>query len=295
MQSFFDSDQHPDFSGGRVAAKNSDWVDIQLHMQRGVCLTPLLPLGHDAAFVWVPKNGCSTLKHAWLRLNLVDPSSILDVHCDALRYTNWLTERQFRALSQNRSITAVWRDPIDRFVSACRSHLKELTAARFAAKLRNFYPDDSSLAVAMKWHQMLFADLDIRPFTDEVEPCDAMNSVAQRLPAWISAHLDWSHHVLPQVQYLGFEPTCYQTILGMDQITSLVDHWSRVSGLSLGQSALHVSASMVNNDPWRGLNRNQLTSSSVAALCEFYKADWDFIELARKRLGLWPGFASPHP
>ena len=45
-----------------------DWAQIQLRLRQGETLTPLLPLGADAGLVWIPKNGCSTLKRAWLQL-----------------------------------------------------------------------------------------------------------------------------------------------------------------------------------------------------------------------------------
>ena len=44
-----------------------DWAAGQQVMQGGATLTPLLPLGGDAAYVWVTKNGPSSLKRAWLQ------------------------------------------------------------------------------------------------------------------------------------------------------------------------------------------------------------------------------------
>ena len=46
----------------------AQWGAIQQQLQSGATLTPLLPLGEDAGVVWMPKNGCSTIKRAWLQL-----------------------------------------------------------------------------------------------------------------------------------------------------------------------------------------------------------------------------------
>ena len=47
----------------------------------------------------------------------------------------------------------------------------------------------------------------------------------------------------------------------------------------------HVSSALVNDDPWRGLQRDQLSPVSLDALQQFYAADWAFLELAQQRLG----------
>ena len=44
---------------------SAQWAAIQQQLQSGVSFTPLLPLGDDGGVVWIPKNGCSTIKRAW--------------------------------------------------------------------------------------------------------------------------------------------------------------------------------------------------------------------------------------
>jgi len=64
------------------------------------------------------------------------PSSHDDVHGVSQLHTHWLQAEELKAVAQHRAIVAIWRDPIDRFVSACRSHLVELTTGRIVAKLQ---------------------------------------------------------------------------------------------------------------------------------------------------------------
>ena len=67
------------------------WSAIQVHLQGGASLTPLLPLGDDAGIVWVPKNGCSTIKRAWLQSQRFSEPLLLDEpHRAVLPHTHWL-------------------------------------------------------------------------------------------------------------------------------------------------------------------------------------------------------------
>ena len=70
---------------------NADWTTVQQLMQRGRSLSPLLPLGGDAAYVWVSKNGSSSLKHAWLQARFgADsvPASHLERHSAVHAHTH---------------------------------------------------------------------------------------------------------------------------------------------------------------------------------------------------------------
>ena len=263
------------------------WAAIQQQLQSGASLTPLLPLGDDAAVVWIPKNGCSTIKRAWLQLQGCPADQLPDhPHIAALPHTYWLNPEQLHAVAPHRSLMAIWRDPIDRFVSACRSHLRELTSPAIAAKLRRFSNGDEELfqQVVVK-HDALFASHGVASFSAEFDPVEVMNAVALQLPQWIQCHIDWSHHTLPQVAYLGGDPSVYFSLLGMEQITPLLQRWQQVSGVLLDATPQHVSAALADNDPWRGLQRDQLSPSALDALQQFYAADWAFLELAQQRLG----------
>ena len=104
------------------------WSQIQLQMREGVQLSTLLPLGGVASLVYISKIDCSTLKLVWLQLQGADCQRPgFDPHSASLPATHWLNPEELRAVSGHRALAAIWRDPIDRVVSACRRHLVELT------------------------------------------------------------------------------------------------------------------------------------------------------------------------
>ena len=279
---------HDPLPGFRVVDHQRDWAQIQLQMREGQTLSPLLPLGGDAGLVWVPKNGCSTLKRVWLQIQGVDCQRPgFDPHSAALPSAHWLNPQELRAVSEHRSLVAIWRDPIDRFVSACRSHLVELTTAAIHDKLRLSSPDQSSFENALRFHDDLFAGHGVCSFADDADPVHVMNQVALQLPAWIACHIDWSHHTIAQISFLGGDPRCYRTILGMEQIDALLAHWAKESGLPLDLTPQHVSREEATKNPWRSLRRDQLSREALAALERFYAADWAFLELAQQQLGPW--------
>ena len=105
----------------------------------------------------------------------------------------------------------------------------ELTTGAIHAKLRSSSPDQSSFENGLCFHDELFAGHGIHSFADDADPVDVMNQAALQLPAWIACHIDWSHHTIPR-SLLGGDPSCYRTILGMEQIDALVAHWSKASG-----------------------------------------------------------------
>jgi len=271
---------------------NADWAAVQQAMQAGASLSPLLPLGDDAALVWIPKNGCSSLKRAWLQLRFgVMANDVLldDVHGAVQVHNHWLRPEELQAVAQHRAIVAIWRDPVDRFVSACRSHLVELTTGRIVDQLRRQAGgDEDVLQASLRFHQQLVHRHGVSSFNDDADPVVVMNQVAQQLPAWIPCHVDWSHHALPQVSFLGGDPSVYRTILGMEQIQELINHWGQASGVALDLSPQHVSQSLEASDPWRRLRRDQLTPEALAALEQFYAADRAFLTLAQQQLGAWP-------
>ena len=263
------------------------WAAIQQQLQSGVCLTPLLPIGEDAGVVWIPKNGCSTIKRAWLQLQgCSDVSHLAEPHAAALPHTHWLNREELHMVAPHRSLMAIWRDPIDRFVSACRSHLHELTSSAIDAKLRNHTNGDEALyQQVVSYHDELFDSHGVDSFSAACEPVEVMNAVALQLPQWIQCHIDWSHHTLPQVAYLGGDPSVYFSLLGMEQITPLLQRWQQVSGVQLDATPQHVSSELTNDNPWRCLQRDQLNPIALEALQQFYAADWAFLELAQQRLG----------
>lgn len=271
---------------------NADWGAVQQAMQAGASLSPLLPLGDDAGLVWIPKNGCSSLKRAWLQLRsgvMANDALLDDVHGAVQVHNHWLRAEERKAVAQHRAIVAIWRDPIDRFVSACRSHLVELTTGRIVAKLRGHAGgDEEALQASLQFHQQLFSRHGVSSFGDDADPVAVMNQVAQQLPAWIPCHIDWSHHTLPQVSFLGGDPSDYATILGMEQIQDLISHWAQVSGVALDLAPQHVSQPLEAADPWRRLRRDQLTPEALAALEQFYAPDRAFLTLAQQQLGAWP-------
>ena len=266
---------------------SAQWAAIQQQLQSGLSLTPLLPIGDDAAVVWIPKNGCSTIKRAWLQLQGCPLDQLPDEpHNAVLPHTHWLNRDELHAVAPHRSLMAIWRDPIDRFVSACRSHLRELTSSAIDAKLRCSSNGDEALyQQVLGYHDELFASHGVASFPAECDPVEVMNAVAQQLPQWIQCHIDWSHHTLPQVAYLGGDPSVYFSLLEMEQITPLLQPWQEVSGVLLDATPQHVSSALANDDPWRGLQRDQLSPAALDALQRFYAADWAFLELAQQRLG----------
>ena len=255
------------------------WAQMQIDLRNGLTRIPVLPLGHDAAYVWIPKNGCTTLKKAWL---LSQGYEADDVHRNALAYTHWMNPTEFRSVMETRAIVAIWRDPIDRFVSACRSHLKVLTTGAIHAKLQHATAGRPKLfEESLEAHDRLFKRHRLCSFDDALDPRIAMNRVALQLSDWITCHLDWSHHTIPQVSYLGGDPSCYSTILGMEQIQYLVQHWRSASGRNLDLSPQHVSAERAVVDRWRRLKREDLEVESLKALEDFYSVDYAFLDLAQ--------------
>lgn len=291
MLSLQPSDPLPGF---RVRT-HADWGAVQQTMQAGASLSPLLPLGDDAGLVWIPKNGCPSIKCAWLHMRfgvMANHALLDDVHGAVQVHTHWLRPKERKAVAQLRAIVAIWRDPIDRFVSACRSHLLELTTGRIVSRLHSKAGgDELALQASLQFHQQLFSRYCVSSFCDDADPVAVMNQVAQELPAWIQCHLDWSHHVLPQVGFLGGDPMVYRTILGMEHIQELISHWGQVSGVPLDLSPQHVSHSLEAADPWRRLRRDQLAPQALAALRQFYAADWAFLDLAQQQLPIW---RTPH-
>jgi hypothetical protein len=271
-----------------------DWAAVQQAMQGGATLTPLLPLGGDAAYVWVTKNGSSSLKWAWLQARFgaapAAATTNLEIHRALQPHSHWLTPEQLQAVAKHRAIVAIWRDPIDRFVSACRSHLVELTSGRIRDRLQAFAAGDgAALEDSLAFHQDLFRRHGVVSFGDDCEPSAVMNQVALQLPSWIQCHLEWSHHVLPQVSFLGGDPSPYRTILGMEHIHDLIAYWQASAGVPLDASPRHVSEPLAAGDPWRCLQRDQLGADALAALERFYAADRAFLVLAQQQLGAWPG------
>lgn len=259
-----------------------EWAQMQIDLRNGLTRIPVLPLGHDAAYVWIPKNGCTTLKRAWLSSQ---GHAIDNVHQNALVHTTWMNTAEFEAVAQERTVVAIWRDPIDRFVSACRSHLKVLTTGAIRSKLWLATTGEKiRFQEALESQDRLFKRHRLCSFDDDLDPSIVMNRVALQLPAWIACHLDWSHHTIPQVSYLGGDPSCYSTILGMEQIQDLVQHWRSASGRDLDLSPQHVSAERAVVDRWRRLKREDLDMESLKALKDFYSVDYAFLDLAKSVL-----------
>ena len=265
---------------------SSEWASVQMHLQAGGTLTPLLPLGDDAAIVWVPKNGCSTIKRVWLQLQGCREQHLLsDPHSSTLHHTYWLTPGELRIVAQHRALIAIWRDPIERFVSACRSHLIELTRSKIKLKLRTNTEDEATYQETLDYHRNLFLQHGIASFADDSDPVYVMNAVALQLRQWIPCHIDWSHHTIPQVAYLGGDPGCYHSLHGMENINELMQHWQTVSGMEIDVSSQHVSRDLEDENPWRRLKREDLTPEALQSLQQFYTADWAFLELAQTVLG----------
>ena len=259
-----------------------EWAQMQIDLRNGLTRIPVLPLGHDAAYVWIPKNGCTTLKRAWLSSQ---GHAIDNVHQNALVHTTWMNPAEFEAVAQERTVVAIWRDPIDRFVSACRSHLKVLTTGAIRSKLWLATTGEKiRFQEALESQDRLFKRHRLCSFDDDLDPSIVMNRVALQLPAWITCHLDWSHHTIPQVSYLGGDPSRYSTILGMEQIKDLVHHWGHASGRNIDPSPQHVSAERTVDDRWRRLQREDLNEQAVIALKDFYRVDYEFLDLAQSVL-----------
>ena len=272
---------------GLRAQSGEEWAQIQLRLRQGETLTPLLPLGADAGLIWIPKNGCSTLKRAWLQL-MGTPAAELtaDIHQEVMPSTHWLRPNELSAVAQHRALVAIWRDPIERYVSACRSHLVELTSGRIHAKFNDrCQGNPQAYEQALAFHQQLFEEQGVRSFDDSADPVEVMNAVALQLPAWIQCHIDWSHHTIPQVSYLGGDPRPYATVLGMKQIDWLLQQWGQSAGIQIDTTPQHVSQDLKQSDRWRRLQRDQLSPDAIAALHRFYAADWAFLELAQHILG----------
>lgn len=267
------------------------WLDLQLIMLNGETISPLLPLGSDAAYVWVPKNGCSSLKRAWLQAsgtitNITELESTY-VHGAVLPFTHCLRPNELRAVAEYRNLIAIWRDPIDRYVSACRSHLNQLTTKSINARLNIHARGDQSVFDRNHAkYDSSFRKLGIQSLDDNADPRDLMNQVALELNAWVCSFLEWTHHTLPQIRFLGNDPSLYTTILGMNQIGELVNQWRNASGQYIQQKAENVSKDHVD-DPFRMLSRGDLNSQAIDALESFYACDRDFLEHAQEKLGSW--------
>ncbi|MFL0729045.1 MAG: sulfotransferase family 2 domain-containing protein [Prochlorococcus sp.] len=260
-------------------------------MLNGETISPLLPLGSDAAYVWVPKNGCSSLKRAWLQAsgtitNITELESTYVLGA-VLPFTHWLRPNELRAVAEYRNLIAIWRDPIDRYVSACRSHLNQLTTKSINARLNIHARGDQSVFDRNHAkYDSSFRKLGIQSLDDNADPRDLMNQVALELNAWVCSFLEWTHHTLPQIRFLGNDPSLYTTILGMNQIGELVNQWRNASGQYIQQKAENVSKDHVD-DPFRMLSRGDLNSQAIDALESFYACDRDFLEHAQEKLGSW--------
>ena len=267
------------------------WLDLQLIMLNGETISPLLPLGSDAAYVWVPKNGCSSLKRAWLQasgtINNITELESTYVHGAVLPFTHCLRPNELRAVAEYRNLIAIWRDPIDRYVSACRSHLNQLTTKSINARLNIHARGDQSVFDRNHAkYDSSFRKLGIQSLDNNADPRDLMNQFALELNAWVCSFLEWTHHTLPQIRFLGNDPSLYTTILGMNQIGEVVNQWRNASGQYIQQKAENVSKDHVD-DPFRMLSRGDLNSQAIDALESFYACDRDFLEHAQEKLGSW--------
>ncbi|MEA5412059.1 hypothetical protein VB737_09815 [Synechococcus sp. BA-120 BA3] len=229
---------------------------LQRDLLAGACRIPLLPLGSDAVYIWVPGNGHLQLQWAWLLASgsWPDPqdsasaTAAAEVQTLALAHTRWLHADQLEGLAGHRSLVAVWRDPIERFVAACRRRLHALPCGEGHAT-----------------------------------PVERMNQVALALePSW-PRDWDWCLRTLPQSRFLSGRADLYTTLLDPASIPDLVAHWSRVRGTPIpgapaeeAQPTLHVE---------------DLLPEAVQALERTYAEDRAFLALARARLGS----ASPFP
>lgn len=272
---------------GMQVSAPGQWAGVQEAMRSGQVLAPLLPLGSDAGWIWIPKNGCSTLKKVWLQIHGLMASDHQDVHGAVLPETQWLKPEELQAISKERKLVTIWRDPIERFVSACRSHLQELKTERVIAKLQAYAAGDPQLfQKALAWHHQLYQQMGVESFSASIDPVVMMNQVALDLERWIPCHLDFSHHVIPQVCFLGSDPGIFTLVLGMGQITDLARHWAAVSGVSVDLSQEHVSENLLD-DSFRGVQVVDLQPEARAALERFYAADRLFLELSQVQLGPW--------
>lgn len=270
---------------GRVVGRDLGWADVQQAMREGHPLSPLLPIGSDTAYLWIPKNGCSTLKRAWLLCHgptehepIAAAADHDAIHAAALAHTHWLTPTELRQVARQRRIVAIGRDPIERFVSACRSHLRELTTPRFLACLIASAGDDrAAYEATLTFHHELLARHGVASYDENTDPVQMMNEVAVALPRWIPCHLNWSHHTLPQTSFLGTDPAPIASLLPMDAIDALVESWGRTSGRPVPPEPLHSSAPMAEADPLRRLAVGDLHAEALAALRFFYGGDRSFL------------------
>ena len=226
---------------GKRLRNHADWASAQQHLQGGGTLTPLLPLGNDAAIVWVPKNGCSTIKRVWLQLQGCREQHLLsDPHSSTLHHTYWLTPEELKIVAQHRAVMAIWRDPVERFVNSCRSHLQELTRSAIDQKLETSTDDEATYRKAVDYHRDLLLKHGVASFADDSDPVYVMNAVALQLPQWIACHIDWSHHTIPQEAYLGGDPGCYHSLHGMESINELIQQWKTVSEVEINGKRVEI-------------------------------------------------------
>ena len=267
---------------GLLTDNEESWSQVQDRMRSGEPLAPLLPLGTDAAYLWIPKNGCSTLKNAWLRAhgintleNPADPIP-LSVHSTALVHTWWHTPEQLAQVAEDRRIVAVWRDPIERFASACRSHLIELTSQRVHERLLQAAEGErDTYADYVAYHQELFSAHGVTTYSDDCSPQEVMNQAAISIENWLACHLDWCHHTLPQTAFLGQDPRCIDTLLRMDQIDGLASAWGERNKQPIPPQIINRSSDY-HADPYRVLSATDLSSTALQSLHKFYAEDWAF-------------------
>ena len=141
--------------------------------------------------------------------------------------------------------------------------------------------DEASCREVLEYQQNLFLQHGIASFADDSDPVHVMNAVVLQLQHWIPCHIDWSHHTIPQVAYLGGDPGCYHSLHGMENINELMQHWQTVSGMEIDTSSQHMSRDLEHENTWRRLKREHLTPDALRALHQFYAADWAFLELAQ--------------
>jgi hypothetical protein len=232
-------------------------LQLQQTLEAGESRIPLLPLGGDAAYVWVPGNGSTRLKHAWLVASGIRPDGWTPendgiVHALTLPHTFWLDPHQLEAVVAHRRLVAIWRDPLERFVAACRYRLHALSIAGADAT-----------------------------------PVERMNHVALDLATSRPGDLEWSLRTLPQTSYLSGRPDLYTTLLDLNAIPKLVAHWSQVSGTAIPPAfSTTRGAELCVAD---------LQPEAVSALEAIYASDRAFLALARLRLGSANPFSASAP
>lgn len=208
------------------------------------------------AYVPVPKNGCTTIKHYLFEMQnnrrfepfQVGPKKIY-IHSllPARLHKTWNSDNKLinEAKTSDAHIFAVVRDPISRVLS-CYSN---------RVIFHNDIGKSKNLSQKLK-SKGLPSDPDLNTFIKNLETYRAYSKKI-------------NHHIRPQIDFLGSNPNFYSKIYAIDKIdTELLPNICEFSGINKNLSPRRLQTG------GKSLTKEEITNENIAKIHHLYSEDY---------------------